>query len=66
MYNNPSSPLAAGVGSGALAYTGAGDFFWAGLAGFALLATGMAISRMVPRSEAVAAGSSNDSSDRAD
>lgn len=62
MYNNPTSPLAAGVGSGALAYTGAGDFFWAGLAGFALLATGMAIARMVPRSEA-AAQSSGDGSD---
>lgn len=62
MYNNPTSPLAAGVGSGALAYTGAGDFFWAGLAGFALLATGMAIARMVPRSEA-ATQSPGDASD---
>lgn len=44
--------MSAGVASGALAYTGAGDFFWAGLAGFALLAAGMAIARMVPRSEA--------------
>ncbi len=52
MYNNPSAPMSAGVASGALAYTGAGDFFWAGLAGFALLAAGMAIARMVPRSEA--------------
>lgn len=60
MYNNPSSPMAAGIGSGALAYTGAGDIFWVGLAGFALLATGMAIARMVPRSEAVAGASSND------
>ncbi|WP_323960868.1 hypothetical protein GC088_04450 [Arthrobacter sp. JZ12] len=51
MYNNPSSPMAAGIGSGALAYTGAGDIFWLGLAGFALLAAGMAVTRMVPRSE---------------
>jgi hypothetical protein len=62
MYNNPSSPMAAGIGSGALAYTGAGDFFWAALAGFALLATGMAITRMVPRSE-VAVESSTDGTD---
>jgi hypothetical protein len=54
--------MAAGIGSGALAYTGAGDFFWAALAGFALLATGMAITRMVPRSE-VAVESSTDGTD---
>lgn len=59
MYNNPTSPMAAGIGSGALAYTGAGDFFWAGLVGFALLATGMAISRMVPRSETATDSSVN-------
>lgn len=62
MYNNPSSPMAAGIGSGALAYTGAGDIFWVGLAGFALLAAGMAVARMVPRSEMAAetAGNSRD------
>lgn len=51
MYNNPSVPLAAGIGSGALAYTGAGDIFWGLLAGFALLAAGTALLRIVPRKE---------------
>lgn len=52
--------MAAGIGSGALAYTGAGDIFWVGLAGFALLATGMAVARMVPRSELVADTAADD------
>lgn len=49
MYNNPAAPAAAaGVGSGTLAATGAGDLFWFALAAFALLALGLAIKRIVP------------------
>ncbi|WP_155854352.1 hypothetical protein [Arthrobacter sp. MA-N2] len=48
MYNNPAAPAAAGLGSGTLAMTGAGDLFWVALAAFALLALGLAIKRIVP------------------
>jgi hypothetical protein len=48
MYNNPAAPAAAGIGSGTLAMTGAGDIFWVSLAAFALLALGLAIKRIVP------------------
>jgi hypothetical protein len=48
MYNNPAAPAAAGIGSGTLAVTGAGDIFWLALAAFALLALGLAIRRIVP------------------
>lgn len=51
MYSNPSTALAAGAGSGTLAYTGAGDVFWLLLAGFALLAVGTALMRILPRKE---------------
>lgn len=56
MYNDPTSVAAAGMGSGALAYTGAGDIFWFGLAGFALMAAGMAVARIMPRREAAPDG----------
>lgn len=49
MYNNPSGPAAGAAGSGAaLAATGA-SFMWFALAGFALLAVGMALYRIVPK-----------------
>jgi hypothetical protein len=48
MYDNPAAPAAAGIGSGTLAMTGAGDIFWVALAAFALLALGLAIKRIVP------------------
>ncbi|MGJ3192117.1 MULTISPECIES: hypothetical protein [Paenarthrobacter] len=52
MYNNPVAPLAgataAGLGSGTLAATGAGDLFWFALAAFAMLALGLALKRIVP------------------
>ncbi|MBT2534563.1 MULTISPECIES: hypothetical protein [Arthrobacter] len=48
MYDNPAAPAAAGVGSGTLAMTGAGDIFWFALAAFALVALGLAIKRIVP------------------
>lgn len=51
MYTNPSGALAAGAGSGVLAATGAGSIFWIVLAGFALLAAGLAIMRIIPRKE---------------
>lgn len=56
MYNNISAPMAssatAGAGvSGVLATTGA-DVFWYALAGFALLAAGMAVLRIIPRRKA--------------
>ncbi|MEV7663456.1 hypothetical protein [Paenarthrobacter sp. NPDC089316] len=52
MYNSPVTPAAgaaaAGMGSGTLAMTGAGDLFWFALAAFAMLALGLAIKRIVP------------------
>lgn len=48
MYNQSAAPAAAGVAGGTLAFTGAGDFIWLGLAVFALVALGMAIKRVVP------------------
>lgn len=50
MYNNVSAPLATATGTGttALAVTGA-DMFWYVLAGFALIAAGMALLRILPR-----------------
>ncbi|MBP2269034.1 MULTISPECIES: hypothetical protein [Micrococcaceae] len=52
MYNNPVAPVsgavAAGMGSGTLALTGAGDLFWFALAAFAMLALGLAVKRIVP------------------
>lgn len=48
MYDNPAAPAAAGIGSGTLAMTGAGDLFWLALAAFALLALGLAVKRIVP------------------
>jgi hypothetical protein len=48
MYNNPVAPMAAGAGSAALAMTGAGQVFWLALAGFAMLALGLAIKRIIP------------------
>ncbi|MGB9034566.1 MAG: hypothetical protein WCC45_08620 [Paeniglutamicibacter sp.] len=47
MYNNPMIPMAASAGSAALAMTGAGEAFWYALSGFALLALGLAIKRIV-------------------
>ncbi|MGK3958558.1 hypothetical protein ACLKOZ_20485 [Arthrobacter sp. R4] len=48
MYDNPAAPAAAGIGSGTLAMTGAGDLFWLTLAAFALLALGLAVKRIIP------------------
>lgn len=48
MYDNPAAPAAAGMASGTLALTGAGDLYWLALAAFALLALGLAIKRIVP------------------
>lgn len=48
MYSNPAGPAAAGIASGSLAVTGAGDVFWLGLAAFALMALGLALKRIVP------------------
>lgn len=48
MYDNIAAPAAAGIGSGTLAMTGAGDLFWVGLAAFALMAMGMAVKRILP------------------
>jgi hypothetical protein len=48
MYNNPTIPMAAGAGSATLAMTGAGQIFWFALAGFAMLALGLAIKRIIP------------------
>jgi hypothetical protein len=48
MYDNPAAPMAAGIGSGTLAMTGAGDLFWVALAAFAMVALGMAVKRIVP------------------
>ncbi|WP_192841667.1 hypothetical protein [Arthrobacter sp. ERGS1:01] len=48
MYNNPVVPVAAGVGSAALAMTGAGQLFWYVLAAFAMVALGMAVKRIIP------------------
>lgn len=51
MYNNPTSVIAAGAtGAGALAYTGA-NVLWTVLAGFAFIAAGSALARVVPRRE---------------
>jgi hypothetical protein len=47
MYNNPAPVMAAGA-AGTLAFTG-GNVVWSVLAGFALIAVGSAISRMLPR-----------------
>ena len=48
MYSNPAAPAAAGIASGSLAVTGAGDVFWLGLAAFAFVALGLALKRIVP------------------
>lgn len=48
MYNNAMAPAAAGITGGTLALTGAGDFLWLGLGGFAMVALGLAIKRIVP------------------
>ncbi|MBT2549666.1 hypothetical protein [Arthrobacter sp. ISL-65] len=48
MYNNLAAPAAAGIGGSALAFTGAGDALWLGLAAFAMVALGTAIKRIVP------------------
>lgn len=48
MYNNPVAPMAAGAGAATLAMTGAGQIFWLALAGFAMLALGLAIKRIIP------------------
>lgn len=45
MYNNMAAPAAAG---GILAITG-GNFVWAVLAAFAMIALGSALARIVPR-----------------
>ena len=47
MYNNPSAAGAAGIGAATLPYTGI-DAIWLTLAGFALVAAGSAILRMLP------------------
>lgn len=48
MYNDATAPIAAGVaGSGTLAMTGA-EPLWVVLSGFALLALGLAVKRIVP------------------
>ena len=47
MYNNPSAAGAAGIGAATLPYTGI-DAIWLMLAGFALIAAGSAIMRMLP------------------
>jgi hypothetical protein len=48
MYNNLAAPAAAGIGGSALAFTGAGDALWLGLAAFAMVALGTVIKRIVP------------------
>jgi predicted MFS family arabinose efflux permease len=48
MYSNLSPALGAGAGAGVLASTGFNSL-WFGLAAFALIATGTAIMRIVPR-----------------
>jgi len=50
MYNNPSSVAATAGTAGTLAFTGA-NTVWFALAGFALIAAGTALARMVPRRE---------------
>ena len=47
MYNNPSAAGAAGIGAATLPYTGI-DAVWLLLAGFALIAAGSAMRRMLP------------------
>jgi branched-subunit amino acid transport protein len=49
MDNNPTSVVAAGS-TGALAFTGS-NVIWLILAGFAMIATGTALARIVPRRE---------------
>jgi hypothetical protein len=51
MYNNAIAG-AAPAGAGLLAATGPGMALWVFLAGFAMLATGMAIARIVPKTQA--------------
>lgn len=48
MYNQIAAPAAAGTGVGALAMTGPENVLWVGLAGFAMLALGLAVKRIVP------------------
>jgi LPXTG-motif cell wall-anchored protein len=49
MYNTPTSVVAAGS-VGALAFTGS-NVIWFVLAGFAMIAAGTALARIVPRRE---------------
>jgi hypothetical protein len=51
MYDKAVTGLGPTVGIGTLAYTGV-DLIWLALAGFALVAAGMAILRTVPRRQA--------------
>lgn len=52
MYNNPGGAIG-GLGGGGLAATGlTGNLLWLFLAAFAMVALGMAVLRMLPRSEA--------------
>lgn len=50
MYNNPTPVIAAGAVGSSLAFTGT-NTVWSVLAGFALIAAGSALWRIVPRRE---------------
>jgi hypothetical protein len=51
MYNN-AAVYGGPAGAGVLAATGPGQALWMFLAGFAMVATGMAISRIAPKKQA--------------
>ena len=52
MYNSPGSAASGLAGGGGLAMTGiTGNLIWLFLAGFAMIALGMAVLRIVPRRE---------------
>ncbi|MBA2389637.1 MAG: hypothetical protein H0V67_05210 [Geodermatophilaceae bacterium] len=51
MYNNPVAALGTAGGVGFLPYTGL-ELSWLLLAAFALVAAGLAVMRIVPRSQA--------------
>jgi hypothetical protein len=51
MYDKAISGLGSTIGIGTLAYTGL-NVVWLALAGFALIAAGMAVLRTVPRRQA--------------
>lgn len=51
MYDKGMTALGTSAAVGTLAHTGA-EIMWYGLGGFALVAAGLAIQRIVPRTEA--------------